>query len=326
MKRNPYFEQIEQDLWHGRAENLPEQRYYQKIKVLNEHIFDQADLNHRICLLGFCTDLGVIRNQGRSGAKDGPNVIRKIIANLPYHPKNQNTDWQLVDAGNIICPDDDLEKAQKICAERIAEIRKKNGFSCVLGGGHEISWAHYQGMEDIYVQDDFAILNFDAHFDVRPLVNQLGNSGTSFLQIAEHRKAQQRPFHYYCVGIRQQSNSNALFETAHQYKIQYLTCDEIYQNPSAIPDFIEKILEKHQHIYLTICLDAFAGSVAPGVSASSPYGLMPWHVLPVMDLLGQSNQVKAFDIAEYAPNLDQDFITAKLGALLLTQFINAVFK
>lgn len=322
MNTNPYFEQIESTLWQGRIEVEPLQRIYQKVEVLNENAHQLTSLQDALCIMGFATDIGVIRNQGRTGAKAGPNMIRRMLANLPYHPANNKGNLKIIDLGNIICPDTDLEAAQQKCAVEIASIHEKKGLSLLLGGGHEIAWAHYLGLKDWHHEEDFAIVNFDAHFDMRPLTNGLGNSGTSFLQIAEHRRTLNLPFHYYCFGIRPQSNTSSLFETARKWDVNYLTCDDIYQQATALHEWIEAVLSKHRHIYLTVCMDVFTASVAPGVSASSPYGLMPWQVLPMIDKLAHSGQVIAMDIAEYAPNLDQDDMTAKLAALIAANFIN----
>ena len=322
MNINPYFEQIESTLWQGRTEVEPLQRIYQKIEVLNENVHHLSSLQDALCIMGFATDIGVMRNQGRTGAKAGPNIIRQMLANLPYHPVNDKKNMKILDLGNINCPDNDLEAAQQKCAAEIVRIHEKKGFSLILGGGHEIAWAHYLGLKDSHQVEDFAIVNFDAHFDMRPLVNGLGNSGTSFLQIAEHRRTLNHPFHYYCFGIRTQSNTQSLFETARKWNVNYLTCDDIYQQSSALNEWVEAVLSKHQHIYLTVCMDVFSASVAPGVSANSPYGLMPWQVLPMIDKFAHSGQVIAMDIAEYAPSLDQDYITAKLAALIAANFIN----
>lgn len=322
MKIDRHFQRVEASDWQGRAEVEPSQRIYQKIIVLNESVEQVEDLNQALCLLGFCTDVGVKRNQGRPGAKDAPNAIRKILANLPYHPSHSDSKIQIYDLGNILCPDDDLEIAQRRFSEEVRAIRKKNGFSFVLGGGHEIAWAHYQGLSDVTHDEDFAIVNFDAHFDLRLQVNGQGNSGTSFLQIARERQQQNLPFHYYCIGVRPQSNTRSLYETADVWNVNYLHCDDIYEQPKKLGLYLDAILAKHKKIYLTVCMDVFSASVAPGVSASSPHGLMPWHVLPALDKLAQSQQIVAFDIAEYAPNLDLDHITAKLAALIAANFIN----
>lgn len=317
-----YFANISASIWQGREEQQPKQRYYQIVNLINQRLDTTDRLDNHLCLVGFCTDTGVLRNQGRKGAKDGPDALRRALAALPYHPSKDTHEYSIVDCGNVLCPDEDLESAQTQCAEFIKKIRQKGGLSCLLGGGHEIAWAHYQGLTDINQEKDFAIVNFDAHFDMRPMVNGLGNSGTPFLQVAKHRKNQNLPFHYYCIGVRQSSNTASLYETAAQWGVNYLSYEEICTQPDALNHFIKQILSKHKSIYLTVCLDVFSSSVAPGVSASAPIGLMPWHVLPHIETLAQSAQVKAFDIAELAPNLDQNHSTAKLGAFILEKFLS----
>lgn len=322
MKTNNHFENAEKLLWQGRFESTPFQRFYQKVEIINQDIHQYHSLQQAICLLGFATDSGVVRNQGRKGAAEGPNRIRTLLANLPYHPVNEHSEIKILDVGNIICINDDLESAQLRCATEVAYIREKKGLSLLLGGGHEIAWAHYQGLKDMHYLRDFAIINFDAHFDMRPLANGLGNSGTPFLQIAEHRESLNRPFHYYCFGINEQGNTRSLFEVARKWGVRYLTCDEIYQRVSVLDEWIDAILSKHRHIYLSVCMDVFSASVAPGVSANSPHGLMPWQVLPIINKLAASGHVVAVDIAEYAPILDRDDLTAKLAAMIAANFIN----
>ncbi len=45
-------------------------------------------------------------------------------------------------------------------------------YPIVLGGGHEIAFGHYCGIKDynasIDRKDKLGIINFDAHFDLRP--------------------------------------------------------------------------------------------------------------------------------------------------------------
>lgn len=321
MSLQPYYQPPNQTLWQGRQETLDNQRYYQKVQVQNiDHT--PLSLESTIALLGFCTDLGVIRNQGRPGAKEGPTPIKQQLAGLPWHGHSDRA-MPIVDTGNIICTNDDLERAQRACAKAIQSIRQTGAISCLLGGGHEIAWAHYQGLTDIHSKADFAIVNFDAHFDMRPLVDGLGHSGSPFLQVAQDRQARGLPFHYYCIGIRESSNTSALYQTAQQWQVSYLSDEEILAKPIVLDNFITQILSQHQHIYLTVCLDVFASSSAPGVSASSPIGLMPWHVLPHIKTLAQSGQVWALDVAEYAPIFDLDNRTAKLAALVVAHFVQS---
>ena len=55
----------------------------------------------QVVIIGYACDEGVRRNNGRVGAKNGPDAIRKCIGNLPL---------RVVDKGNVVCKDWNLEK------------------------------------------------------------------------------------------------------------------------------------------------------------------------------------------------------------------------
>lgn len=320
----PYYRPPQKDLWQGRKDNEKKERFYQAVtlKTFTEFL-TQPSLPEKISefIVGFACDEGVLRNQGRIGAQQGPQALRQALANLAFHHFHQPIP-ALIDLGDVICPDKKLEQAQAALAYVISKIIDQNGFPIVLGGGHETAWGHYQGLSPRLEKSNFAIVNFDAHFDMRPLVNQQGNSGTSFLQIAQERQAKNLPFHYYCLGIQSASNTQTLFNIAQQWQVNYLLCDQMYAFPQGNAQFIHQLLTKHDHIYLTLCLDVFAASVAPGVSAASPYGLQPAQVLPLLRQLAQSGKVIALDVVELAPSLDRDQLTAKLGALCIAEFLS----
>ena len=57
-------------------------------KIWQGRIIQCVDLQHEIpsngvALLGFSSDEGVRRNQGRSGAKEGPLALRQALVNMP---------------------------------------------------------------------------------------------------------------------------------------------------------------------------------------------------------------------------------------------------
>lgn len=316
LKSNNAWQFADASLWQGRLEKTPKQRVYEFISCLDRQNLLSTAFEQQPVLLGFCCDLGVLRNQGRIGAAKGPDGIRQSLAKLAINSA-EKCPSTIFDAGNVLTTGDDLETSQESLASAVANILENDGHPIILGGGHETAWGHYLGLSRYHQQKDFAILNFDAHFDLRPLLeNDLGSSGTPFLQISQHRESLGQPFHYYCMGIKQQSNTQELFETAKEKGVCYLTCDEIYQSPEMVMPWIDNIIQQHRHIYVSICMDVFSQSVAPGVSASHPYGLMPWHVIPVLKKLVASKHVIAKDIVEYAPNYDIDYATAKLAATL----------
>ncbi|TAL62445.1 MAG: formimidoylglutamase [Legionella sp.] len=311
----PNYQPADPKLWQGREDTINE-RIFQNIRFLSS---EQELLNKgkKTILIGFASDEGVIRNQGRPGAQLGPDAIKSQLAKLPC-PKAV----ELIDLGLIRCENHDLEVAQKQFADIISFCQNQKHLTIGLGGGHEIAWAHYQGLAPHYPK--LGIINFDAHFDLRPYApGDLGTSGTPFSQIAADCANQQRPFHYCCLGIQQFGNTPSLFQRAKELQVPYLSAEQmIQQEQSTQLAFLDEFIKKVDHLYLTICLDVLAESVAPGVSAPQTLGLTPWQILPLLKHIIKTGKVVSFDIAELSPPLDQDKKTARLAALIIAELLD----
>ena len=310
--------------WQGRTDTgETAARFFQIVQCESLESFKKSKPStHKpvVTLLGFACDEGVRRNQGRVGAAMAPHMLRQALANFPLHDKALSLD--LIDLGDITCPNGHLEQSQHYLSESVKSILARKAFPIILGGGHETAWGHYCGFKEKVLSKNIAIINFDAHFDMRPtLPGDLGSSGTSFLQIANDLKASQSAFNYFCIGIKQSSNTQALFNAAKKWNVKYLTCDEIYAAPATANQFIDNIIASHDVLYVSVCLDVFSSAYAPGVSAASPYGLAPWQVLPLLRRLGSSKKVIALDIVELAPPFDHNNLTAKLGAQCIAEFL-----
>jgi formiminoglutamase len=307
-------------LWQGRPDLNSMECFFQVVQLLN--LLGQIPpLNSKYCfaLLGFCCDEGIRRNYGRTGAVEGPFAIREMLARMAV----PRTDMVLYDAGDIICPDGDLESAQTTLAHAIQLLLQHHIIPIVVGGGHEIAWGHYQGIFKQYPTQTLGIINFDAHFDMRPLSSDhLGSSGTPFLQIAYAEQQAQRQFHYTCVGIQSSANIPSLYTTAKQFNTRYVSANDMYlHDPHYAENAIRQSIETVEKLYTSICLDVFASAYAPGVSASNPMGLTPWQVIPLLRQLAASRKALSYDIAELSPKYDLDQRTAKLAACLIVEII-----
>jgi len=310
------------DLWRGRADSLPGERYFQLVECVDLRQQEIAPAQSTtVGLIGFCSDTGIVRNLGRPGAAQGPNALRSALAKLAAPASS----LKILDYGNILCVDDDLETAQKNLALVVAELVQKKIKPLVLGGGHETAWGHYQGLAQGKADQGLGIINFDAHFDLRalPASNQ-GTSGTPFRQIALARQALQQPFSYFCLGIQTFANTKSLFATAAELGVEYIMADTIHLQPLA--NYLAKLdafLQTQQAIYVTLCLDVFANTIAPGVSAPQPLGLQPWQVIALLRHVLQSKKVISFDVVELSPPLDPNGCTVQLAANLVAEYLAA---
>ena len=306
-------------IWKGRID--PEDgdkglRWHQIIKPLK--LTQEVQLSGQeknIALLGFCCDEGVRRNKGRVGAQQGPDALRQAMASLPVHFNSEKV--ALFDAGNVICPNRNLETAQELLGQKIAYLLENGYFPIILGGGHEVAYGHYLGLHQHlkkYPEAAFGIINIDAHFDLRSYARD-SSSGTPFRQIADLRTNHNKDFQYLCLGIQPAGNTPALFGTAKQLGARFLLAEELRESKlSAIKKKIDSWLAKKDWIYLTLDLDGLSAAHAPGVSAPSAHGLDPFVVRELILHLIRSGKVLSMDIAELCPLYDQDQHTAKLAA------------
>lgn len=304
--------------WTGRASNpdVGNQYWHQEVEIfdLTKGEADGVDIG----IVGYVCDEGVKRNLGRVGAQEGPNSIRERLAKLPIHFDGQ----RVVDLGDIVCEDDKMEVCQNDFAEVISSIISKNVFPIALGGGHDMAFGHFKGILDALKTTDkksIGIINFDAHFDLRPVEGK-SNSGTPFNQIIAGQKQDSVEVNYFAVGIQRQANTKELFSIAEQEGVEYAVnyeCESSNPELGILKNRLQTFIDRNDCIYVTIDMDGFSSAYAPGVSAPSPLGFTPYFVFKTLGFLIDSGKVISCDIAELNPSLDRDSLTANLAAKLV---------
>ena len=300
-------------IWEGRFDG--DDPIYHRIfqRVITENNYENI-LTKDFVLHGFAVDEGVRRNKGKVGAAQSPDFIRKDLSNFPV----VNKDFSLKDFGDVYCENRDLEKAQSHLSDKVSKVLKMGAKSIVLGGGHELLYAHFKGIRDAFPNKKIGIINIDAHFDNRIPEEGVGvSSGTGFWQIAQEEK-----LYSLHIGIQRNSNTLKTFDTAHQYGMKYILADEIFfENLPSIYKRIDELCNEVDIIYLSICMDVFNIAIAPGVSAQAYNAIFAdasfmfffRHIL-------KNPKMKAMDVAEVNPKFDIDDRTAKLAASLINEW------
>lgn len=304
------YKKTSNDIWKGRISNK-ELYLHEKIQCIDlekEELTQNQNIG--LCILGYACEEGVKRNQGRIGTATAPDIIRKMMGSLSNHFKN---DVDIIDIGNINCVNGDLEKTQSFTSSRITQIIEKKYFNISLGGGHDLAYAHYNGIKKYLPKATIGIINLDAHFDLR-VPEGKGNSGTPFYQIAKENDH----FKYLCLGIQEEANNKILFETAHKLGVDFIkntefTMRHINHIDTTLTNFINTV----DYVYLSIDLDGFSSAYAPGVSAPSPFGFSPSIALHTIEKICNSKKLISADVVELNPIYDIDNCTAKLAARLI---------
>ena len=321
-KLKSYYRPPKKKIWQGRKTRLDNQYWHQIVEFidLTKHSIQSGIEENAYGLLGYACDEGVRRNLGRPGAEKGPNAIRRSLAKIAWH-RNTNS---IIDFGNVICTKGRMEKSQEIIGTVVAEMLSKNITPILLGGGHDIAFGHFLGIYEhsIRTNQSIGIINFDAHFDLRPLISK-PNSGTPFYQISKILQENGKEFHYLVAGIQKQSNPSELFEIAHELGVKMIHHDEMeMENLQNLEITFLDFISDCDIIYLTVDLDGFSSAFAPGVSAPNPLGFSPNLVFKLLESILKSNKVIAVDVAELNPQFDVDGRTSVLAARLIDLIVD----
>lgn len=301
---------VDPPVWTGRDDGpgAEHRRWHGTVRPL-----DGADRAGTV-IVGFASDEGVRRNGGRTGAAEGPTALRRALAPLALH-----RDEALYDAGDVRVDDGDLETGQRALGAVVAGAMGAGHLPVVLGGGHEVAYASYLGLDEGLGSDrtrTLGVLNIDAHFDLRE--EPRPTSGTPFLQISEAERARGRAFRYAVVGINEAANTPVLFDRADRLGVGYLTDDQCTAaHLERVLAFVRSFLDTVDDVHLTLDLDALPAWVAPGVSAPAPLGVPTEVVQAVVEEVAASGRLALFDVAELNPSLDVDGRTARVAARMV---------
>ncbi|NJH66918.1 formimidoylglutamase [Staphylococcus agnetis] len=307
------YQSPQRHVWTGRLDSAVERESFRHFQTIHfGDIHNIASQANGIALFGYAVDKGVELNKGRTGAKDGPDAIKKAFANLPAA-----TETSIIDYGNLTHSQSQLIETQKIFGTYVHQLIKNHQRTFLLGGGHDIAYAQYLGVRAAYPNQSIGVINIDAHFDTRKEAES--TSGTSFRQMIE----EDSNLDYFVIGIQRPGNTSSLFRYAEETQTQYVLADELVEHiDPRIKDKIEHFITHHDVILFTICMDVIDSAYAPGVSASAVLGLTPHCVLSLAKRILQFDNVMTVSIAEMNPTYDVDQRTAKLIGQFLSHFIH----
>ena len=89
---------------------------------------------------------------------------------------------------------------------------------------------------------------------------------------------------------------------------------------------IAKRIPKGKRLYVTIDIDAFCPSIAPGTGTPSHGGFLYYEVLELLQSITVQNHIIGIDIVEVAPDYDPTDSTAILAAQILLNFLGFIFS
>ncbi|WP_202318821.1 agmatinase [Archaeoglobus neptunius] len=235
----------------------------------------------------------------RPGSRFAPNAIREASWNLESYSNLFDVELELVkicDAGNINC-DGSFEEIIHRTEEFLNNV---GGFPVAIGGEHTVSFAATGKFRNcLYVA-------FDAHFDLRDEFD-----GSRYNHACTVRRIFEEGMDAVIFGVR--SGTKAEKEFARSNGIKWLHSWD-FDVKEAV-----RMVERYDRIYLSLDVDVFDPSYAPGVSTPEPFGIAPIDFIRFFE--GVAEKVVAFDIVEVVP--DQSGVTQTLAAKIILEVIAA---
>ena len=281
--------------------------------------YEQAEL----IILGYPDDLGIENNGGKIGAGLGPDQIRKHLYKMT--PQNLKECRTVYDYGNLkISEDLTLEKRHQNGADTVTKILNENKKILSLGGGHDYGFADGLGFgETLSENENVCIFNFDAHFDLRDLSKGI-TSGTPFYRLLEKYGDRLKLFE---MGVQKHCNSKSLFDLANKHEnIHTFTYDHLFPDNEFSKDAFDSTRfgwpETQTPCFISIDIDGFSSSIAPGCSQAWPTGFNLSSFFYMLDILLFHFDVKILGIYEVSPPLDHNEQTSRLASMIAYRWLH----
>jgi arginase len=287
-------------------------------------------------IIGVSLDLG----GNRRGVDMGPSAFR--IAGLAERLTSLGV--PVVDAGDLVAPIPEVKSVgdpQKKYVREIARVcerlyrtslsaLEKGGLPLVLGGDHSLAAGSVAATADYVRRGGGAIglIWVDAHGDMNtpasstsgnvhgmPLAALLGSEPAELARIGGF-SPKVRPANTVLIGIRNLDEREK--EIVRGSGVHVFTMKEI--DRSGIATVVERALavagEGTAGVHVSFDMDVCDPAIAPGVGTPVKGGLDYREAHMVMEIVADSGLLRALDLVEVNPILDDRNMTAILGAEL----------
>lgn len=247
----------------------------------------------------------------RAGSAEAPTAIRKESYNFESYLPRYGCNLETIPFHDL----GDMKKLQSVSElfeqlpNFIKDIIQDNKFLITLGGEHTVSVPVIKTHMDAGKNKEFGIIYFDAHFDYRDnYLDEKLSHACAARRISELVGVKK----IIGIGIRSYSAEEA--QDAEKAKLHFFSADLV--NEIGMKNVIRDALEYlgTDKIYLSIDMDVFDPSFAPGVGNPEYFGLNPWQLREGLELLAP--HLIGADIVEVSPPFDNGN-TAALAAQLV---------
>lgn len=285
---------------------------------------DWEDFSADAAILGAPFDCGT---QFRSGARFGPRGIREASTLFSfghagaYDHEDDATylgeDVTIVDMGDVDIIHTDTTASHANIEYGVRKALAAGALPVTIGGDHSVNIPCINAFDD---QGPIHILQIDAHLD---FVDE--RHGVRFGHGNPMRRAAEKN---YVTGLTQlgirnvSSTAQEGYRTAREMGSDILS---VRQVRTLGPKAVLARIPTGARLYVTIDIDAFCPSIAPGTGTPSHGGFLYYDVLEILQGAARAHDIIGIDLVEVAPDYDPTGATSILAAQLLLNLLGFIF-
>ena len=287
---------------------------------------DWDNIDADVAILGIPYDMGT---QYRSGARFGPRAIREASTlfsfghsgaydhedSIVYLPRDK---VRIVDIGDSDVIHTDTTSSHANAEFAVRKILNSGALPVILGGDHAVNIPcvrAFQHHGPIHIVQIHAHMDF---VDVRHGVRE--GHGNPMRRAAEQD---------YVTGLTQIGIRNVSSTAREGYEDAISRGATIISVRQARRLGTAGVLERipaRKRYYVTIDIDGFDPSIAPGTGTPSHGGFLYYEVMEILQGLVKRGDIVGIDLVEVSPPYDPSGVTGFLAAQILLNFLGYIFE
>lgn len=285
------------------------------------YVADWDRIDADVAVLGAPYDFGC---QWRSGARFGPRSVREASTLFAFghagaYDHEDDIEYlrseavRIVDVGDADIVHTDTARSHSNIERAVVRILSAGAIPVVIGGDHSINIPCINALSGM---GPLHVVQIDAHLD---FVDE--RQGVRHGHGNPLRRAAEKDYvsGLTQLGIRNvSSTAKEGYEDARRMGSDILSVRQVRRLGTAT--VLERI-PQDVDCYLTIDIDAFDPSIAPGTGTPSHGGFLYYEVLELLDGLTKRVNIRGVDLVEVAPDYDRTGSTAILAAQILMNLI-----
>ncbi len=290
----------------------------------NPYVQDWQSIDADVAIMGAPYDFGT---QWRAGARFGPRAIREASTlfsfghggaydhedDVTYLPADK---VRIVDIGDADIVHTDTVKSHANIEYGVRQILKAGALPIVLGGDHSINIPCINAFEG---EEPIHLVQIDAHLD---FVDE--RHGVRFGHGNPMRRAAEKD---YVTGLSQIGIRNVSSTAKQGYEDARAMGSDIMSVRQFRKLGVEQVLARIPtgvRYYVSIDIDGFDPSIAPGTGTPSHGGFLYYEGLELLAGLATQGTIVGIDLVEVAPDYDHTGTTAILAAQILMNTIGRI--